>query len=641
MVSAVNTLPSDADASVEEEIAVCLNPDAPCSFFLYAGAGSGKTYSLIKALENFRDVHGPRFRRNGQKIVVITYTNAACDEIIDRIDQDPLFAISTIHSFCWAQISSFHEDIRRYLLTKLPADIAQLEEEEARGRAGTKASVTRQRSIADKRERLDWLSKPRLFTYNPNGDNVGRAALSHSEVLQITAVLIQEKPTMRRVLANQYPFLLIDESQDTNKLLVEAFFQLADDRSDEFGLGLIGDTMQRIYGDGKPDLGVQLPEGWAAPAKRLNRRCPKRVIALANDIRATTDQQSQAALEGADEGFVRLFIAPSDLDDKQGFERAAREKMQNLTGDEGWGDTQSVKTLTLEHRMSALRMGFDGLFEPLYADSRTTTGLLDGSLPALRFFSGPIQSLLALAAQNNQYGLMALLRSEKSPLLEAESLTAADTIEDPLSCIREAVAELLALVSGNPQTSFLAVLQCVVRHALFKIPDSLRPFSEPVEAEEEEPADLEVEAAVGETVVEENTGSSLDAISAFLETPYSQIEPYTEYVSDNGAFDTHQGVKGREFERVMVVMDDSEARGFLFSYEKLFEVKDLSASDQRKQAAGEETGPDRTKRLLYVTCTRAEKSLALVAYTENPAALENSMLQREWFHAEEIIKHPL
>lgn len=640
MVSAVNTLPGDADAMVEQEIAICLNPDAPCSFFLYAGAGSGKTYSLIKALENFRDVHGPQLRRNGQKIAVITYTNAACDEIINRIDQDPLFEISTIHSFCWGQISSFHEDIRRYLLTKLPADIAQLEDEEARGRVGTKASVTRQRSIADKRERLDWLSNPRLFTYNPNGDNVGRAALSHSEVLQITAALIKEKPTMRRVLANQYPFLLIDESQDTNRLLVEAFFQLADDRSEEFGLGLIGDTMQRIYGDGKPDLGVQLPVGWAAPAKRLNRRCPKRVIALANDIRATTDQQSQAALEGVDDGFVRLFIARSDLDDKQGFERSARERMQILTGDEGWGDEQSVKTLTLEHRMSASRMGFDGLFEPLYADSRITTGLLDGSLPALRFFSGPIQSLVAVAEQNDQYGLMALLRSEKSPLLEADSLMRVDTIEDPLSAAREAVAELLALVSENPQASFLAVLQCVARHALFEIPNSLRPFSEPIETAETEPTDFEVEDAVDGTAGEENTGSSLDAIGAFLETPYSQIEPYTKYVSDSGAFDTHQGVKGREFERVMVVMDDSEARGFLFSYEKLFEVKALSASDQKKQAAGEEIGPDRTKRLLYVTCTRAEKSLALVAYTENPTALAESMLQREWFLEQEIVLHP-
>ena len=637
MVSAVNSLPEDADSTVDTEISSCLNPDAPRSFFLYAGAGSGKTYSLIKALETFRDTHGQRFRRNGQKIAVITYTNAACDEIIDRIDEDPLFLIKTIHSFCWQQISNFHDDIRGFLLEKLPTDIAELEEQEAKGRAGTKASIARLRSIAHIRERIDWLNRPRIFTYNPNGDNIGRASLSHSEVLKITATFIQSKPSMQHVLANRYPFLLIDESQDTNRLLVDAFFQLADDRSEVFGLGLIGDTMQRIYGDGKPDLGEDLSESWATPVKRLNRRCPKRVIALANDIRATTDQQVQSAIEGAEDGFVRLFIAPADIADKPEFERAARRNMQQSTGDDDWTDSQLVKTLTLEHRLSAIRMGFDRLFEPLYADSRLTTGLLDGSLPALRFFSSQVQPLLRLASENDQYGIMAHLRSEKSPLHEAGTLLAPGTIDDPLDRARNAVAELSILTSGDAAPTFLAVLQSVAEHGLLKIPNSLRPFSAASEEEVEDPsAGSEEDIANSET-----DNSSLESIGAFLDTPFSQIEPYAEYISDSGAFDTHQGVKGREFDRVMVVMDDSEARGFLFSYEKLFEVKALSANDQRKQAEGEEIGTDRTKRLLYVTSTRAEKSLALVAYTADPDTLARSMLQRGWFEGHEIVAHPL
>ena len=36
------------------------------------------------------------------------------------------------------------------------------------------------------------------------------------------------------------------------------------------------------------------------------------------------------------------------------------------------------------------------------------------------------------------------------------------------------------------------------------------------------------------------------------------------YFSGKARFDTHQGVKGREFDRVMVIMDDSEAKGFTF-----------------------------------------------------------------------------
>ncbi len=51
---------------------------------------------------------------------------------------------------------------------------------------------------------------------------------------------------------------------------------------------------------------------------------------------------------------------------------------------------------------------------------------------------------------------------------------------------------------------------------------------------------------------------------------------------------------------------------------------------------GTEGGVTRTRRLLYVTCTRAQKSLALVAYTEDPKTLITSALRNGWFEAHEI-----
>ena len=85
MISFVETGAADTDDQVDVVIAKCLNPEAPKSFFLYAGAGSGKTYSLVKGLEAFEVAHGKKFRRAGKKIGVITYTNAARDEIIAAI----------------------------------------------------------------------------------------------------------------------------------------------------------------------------------------------------------------------------------------------------------------------------------------------------------------------------------------------------------------------------------------------------------------------------------------------------------------------------------------------------------------------------------------------------------------------------
>lgn len=70
----------------------------------------------------------------------------------------------------------------------------------------------------------------------------------------------------------------------------------------------------------------------------------------------------------------------------------------------------------------------------------------------------------------------------------------------------------------------------------------------------------------------------VDPWVAFLSCPFGEIEPYRAYVEDRSPFATHQGVKGREFPRVMVVINDSASRGVMFSYEKLFGLKAKSKS---------------------------------------------------------------
>lgn len=633
MVSSFTTGAPDTDNPVDVVIEECLNPETPKSFFLYAGAGSGKTYSLVKGLEAFEKKHGTKFRRTGRKIAVITYTNAACDEITERVKSNFLFHISTIHSFCWHQIKTFHDDIRSWLRRAIPIEISELEQEEARGRPGTQASITRQRSIANKKERLDWLSERREFTYNPNGDNIGKASLSHSDVLKICADFLVSKPSFQQIVVNRYPFLLIDESQDTNKHLIEAFFVVEEQQQGHFGLGLIGDMMQRIYGDGKVDLGKNIPDRWAKPVKQMNRRSPSRIVTLANDIRSESehDQQKQKVLEGKPEGHVRLFIAPSDKLGKSDFESGVREDMAKLTGDILWNDPEEVKHLMLEHMMAAVRMGFSEMFGALAASKRLNTALRSGDLPAVRLFSEYVLPLYQLEKSGASHGVMTHLRRLKSPLLDSGFLRTQTTQDNPLDPLRSAIRAIVDVIDAKPDVSFSEVLQCVAKHSLFSIPQSLNPFVEKVKRVEQDEEDETRINEEGEKV------SSLEAIQNFLKTPFKQINAYKKYVSGKGSFDTHQGVKGREFDRVMVVMDDEEAGGFLFSYEKMFEVKPSTKADLDKLSKGEESGIDRTRRLFYVTCTRAEKSLALVAYTQAPHLLKERVIAKGWFKDSEVV----
>lgn len=618
------------DDNVDVEISQYLNPNVPKSFFLYAGAGSGKTRSLVIGLKSFRERHGKQFRKSGQKVAVITYTNAACDEISSRVGDDPLFTISTIHSFCWSQIGLFNADIQDWLKSVIPEEISELQEKQAKGRAGTKAAIDRERSIEEKNKRLEWLSIPRRFTYNPNGDNFGADSLSHSEVLKITANFIETKPSMQAIIINRFPFLLVDESQDTSKYLIDAFFVLEANHYEKFAIGLFGDMMQRIYADGKPDLGKNIPSRWAKPVKRMNHRSPQRIILLGNTLRAPVDAHCQLARDDSEKGVARLFIVPADMHDKQAIEQQILTKMYNITGDNDWtGDRSLVKTLTLEHHMAASRMGFADLFNALDQDSRLTTGLRDGTLPGVRLFSELIAPLIYAYTKSDNFTVMAILR-KTSPLLKFSDMKATEDHADSLAKVRQAVDALLQIDVTNPATTFMDILKCVATYNLFNIPNSLKPFIETsntvedIDNEQEE--DTEVETAP----------ASLQAWRTFLETSYCQIIPYAEYVADIGAFGTHQGVKGLEFDRVLVIMDDSEARGFSFSYEKLFGVKPLTDNDREKIKKGEEIGVDRTRRLLYVTCTRAKKSLALIAYTNAPNKLADSVVHQGWFEPSEI-----
>ena len=126
-------------------------------------------------------------------------------------------------------------------------------------------------------------------------------------------------------------------------------------------------------------------------------------------------------------------------------------------------------------------------------------------------------------------------------------------------------------------------------------------------------------------------------MKAALSVRFDEMERYAAYVSDQTRFATHQGVKGLEYPRVMVVLDDSDAKGFLFSYEKLFGAKEQTATDVKNQEEGKDTSIRRTARLFYVACTRAKESLAVVAYSEDPNAVKQTALSNGWFDESEIV----
>ena len=607
---------NNIDNKVDETLERCLLSTPRKSFFLFAGAGSGKTHSLVLLLQKIRDRIGKGLLLQGKQVAVITFTNAATDEIINRLDYSPYFHISTIHSFVWDVIRFYQADIKRLYCQYIQEDIAELEAKLVKAVSKTtKTYLSNLEKCNGLKERYEKAQAIDKFVYNPNGSNPEYNALKHAEVIKISAQMIMESKMLQRIIAQRYPILLIDESQDTRKELVDAFFKIQDNFADIFTLGLLGDIKQRIYTDGKENMVSIIPAEWEKPVKVMNYRCAKRIIRLANKIGGDLDEHAeQNPREGAEEGLVRLFVVQlHEGIDKDEVEQGVMKQMSSLTHDGKWfGRDADIKILTLEHMMAARRLGFDKFFAPLSKVSKYQMTFLQGTVPEVEFFT---KEVIPLADSMKGDG------SEALTILKAYSpLLSKDSTENPYKLYlraREEANKVAALVNEN--CTIRAAVMAIYDSVLLTVPDVVRAAS-----------------LASSTDLDENAEEDLKAWAEVMDLPIDMVRGYDDYVNHRSRFDTHQGVKGLEFERVMVIIDDSEAKGFMFSYDKLFGVKDLTETDLKNISEGKETSIERTQRLFYVTCTRAKQSLAVVMYTKDPEKVKNESIRKQWFEEGEI-----
>src|SRR4051812_41713867 len=102
-------------------------------------------------------------------------------------------------------------------------------------------------------------------------------------------------PLLVRIGAAKYPFLFIDEYQDTSMPVIEIVLGIILPKmEDRFLVGLFGDKLQNIYnGSSNPGIG-EIPPNYRKALKAIvkpdNRRCPIAVIEILNRIRTDIRQ---------------------------------------------------------------------------------------------------------------------------------------------------------------------------------------------------------------------------------------------------------------------------------------------------------------------------------------------------------------
>lgn len=373
----------------------------------------------------------------------------------------------------------------------------------------------------------------------------------------------------------------------------------------------------------------------------MNHRSQKRVVDLINaiwdaDIAGRTQPKSgfaQYSREEKSAGTVRIFIGDAALatTDKVERESQCAAAMAKVTGVDAWADgTRKFKTLALEHKLAAKRGSFfDAYFAMDLLDEDAAAPKSNGERTGpvmVRPLLGPILDLagcFSSAGELDEFAAMDVLRAAK---VLADLPEGVEERRTRLSILHDAVTTFGATIK-KPEATVREVLKPLLSAQVFDADDRLiAAFAD----ESPPPAPPKIVSK------EERHNRLKRGWSHLFETPWPQIARYRDYLNGEAELATHQVVKGSEFPHVMVVMDDHEARGFLFSYDKVFGAEPLSKGDNENIATGKETTVDRTLRLLYVTCSRAEESLALVLWARNRTAAAEAIIATGWFHSTEI-----
>ncbi|KAA9367490.1 UvrD-helicase domain-containing protein [Ochrobactrum quorumnocens] len=616
------------DTSADIELRTLLDDDASTGFVMVSGAGSGKTTSIVKALDHLLKTRGLALRAQSKKIACITYTEVAVGEIWGDVGNNPLFHVSTIHSFLWAAVKPFQSDIASWVESRLDKKITDTEIEIA-GFTNRTRAPTRERKHADlERYRAQKLTvgDVRRYTYGV-GSDYPKGILGHDDVIRLSTELIRNLPVIAKVIGQKYPFIFVDESQDTDPDVVAALKAISALLGSKFCLGFIGDPMQKIYTSG---AGVIAPlDGWKTIEKPENFRCPVAVLDVINRIRAGDDGLVQTGGKTKEVGGARVpvqgsakVLVVSKADRTQSL-ADARQWLAHHNHDALWLSDESdadVKVLVIAHRMAANRLGFGSLYEAFH--DKTSDGLKDGFDDGTHWAVIPLLKLLAplmLAnADGTQFEVMSLLRRH-APFLQREYIQT-NSVPGILKDMDTRVKALAQICGEASTTPAFAAFEHLRDGGMFKLDDRILA------------AMAEYDAAVPSVESGDHA-----ALVKLLHTPIRQIWDYRRYIEEQSPFETHQGVKGAEFSRVLTILDDEEGRHNQFNYGKYFGITPPSDTDEQNIREGKETTVMRTRRLLYVCCSRAGEDLGVVFFADDPTQAHAAIVASGLFPPQDVI----
>ena len=568
---------SPAEAAAEEariRIHACI--DEGESFLVEAGAGAGKTYYLVDALRYLVEKRGAELLRRHQKIACISYTNVAANEIEARTDRHPTIQSSTIHAFCWSLIRDFQPFLRQEIpsLSKWPERLAEVGD------------------IGDRTVEYD-LGHPKIDDTH--------LLLHHNDILVLAAKLLAQAK-FRHLLASRFPVLFIDEYQDTDKDFTEALKSNLLDGSNAPLVGFFGDHWQKIYGNG---CGKLEHPSVKVIGKNANFRSVPVIVECLNRMRPKLPQYvkdpnakgSVAVFHTNDWSGTRRTGQHWDGDLPSEIAHSYLDALRIRLAGEGWDfSPQKTKILMLTHRVLAAEQGYDK-FEEVFGYNEAYIKKEDSHIAFLCDTLEP----MCTAYQGKRFGEMFAVLGGRLPAIRCHA--------DKLKWTED--MDKLIELRGN------GTIGAVVDH--------LRRSHRPRLSEAVEKREIELERVGSIPAIDEP--HSVTRLRKLREVAYSEVIALDRFIDEETPFATKHGVKGAEFENVLVVA----GRGWnQYNFNQFLEWagSPLNIPENKREAF------ERNRNLFYVTCSRPMRRLA-VLFTQKitPAAMGKLS---EWFGNESI-----
>jgi len=602
---------SEADILVRK----CI--DGRRSFAMIAGAGAGKTSSLGDALSRVRDNEGSVFRKNGQRIACITFTKRAVEVIKTRLGYDELYLVSTLHGFLWEQISRFHEDIRQALReSRIPNLIEKAKGDDNGG--NSKKALKARAKIERLTEQLALLESVKRFDYaDTSFSDYGKGQIGHDDVIEIATYLLANNETLRRIIGLRFPYIFVDEAQDTFEGIVSGL-NLVCAGAELPVIGYFGDPWQQIYDRSAGNFVP--PDNGEVIKKAENFRSSKSVIRLLNAYRGDVEQYAageNAACEGSVEFLLIKAEDPTEPRRRYSEDQIERAlaRMDAAVEDWGWTGRNDVMKLFLARQMIARRLGFadlNRLFTGDYASSRAQDAFEEGAHFLLKPFLSTICPLITAQNQGDERKIINLLRRD-SPAFAIDGLNAEKSLKLMIETSKALVAQLQTLWDTE---TIGAILRFCIEKQIIQPSDRL---SEHIDrAPRAEPFDEDLHSL--------DKGDWL-ADSLFKMTPET-VSRYADYLNNNTAYSTQHGVKGEEYPKVLVVYDDVEAAWNQYSFSKTLTPLTAGEPSDRQRSV--------TQKLAYVSFSRAKEDLRVVLFTADPEGAQAELIESKLLMPDQI-----